>query len=274
MGGNFGKPLPRRGNGNFGLFENAIAPPAVTVVSVSINESIESLTVGDTGTFTTTVTYSDDSTVNSADVPSIVTFSSSDESVLTIDSDGNYVALNVGDLTVTASSSENNSITDEISINITSSTIEIEIGEGGLQAGYSKAAGYGSLISGEFPNGDELNICMVIGIETGISSNLRSVNSLKWSDLDALTMTFTFEDETEVTTNTMYWRGTDSMKFNPRALTGYYSSLEPQLDVYNAVQSRVGQTAKIKITESVSTKDIFKQDKPNFILVNGEIKGE
>ncbi|MCR9868114.1 hypothetical protein, partial [Vibrio parahaemolyticus] len=125
----------------------------------------------------------------------------------------------------------------------------------------SKVAGYGSLISGEFPNGDELNICMVIGIETGISSNLRSVNSLKWSDLDALTMTFTFEDETEVTTNTMYWRGTDSMKFNPRTAIGYYSSLEPQLDVYNAVQSRVGQTAKIKITEPVSTKDIFKLNK-------------
>ncbi|HCH4149599.1 Ig-like domain-containing protein [Vibrio parahaemolyticus] len=232
------------------LYDDGGGGVVINPVSVVINETISSLNVGDTGSLTATVSYSDSSQVNSADTPSVVNWSSSDESKLTIDSYGNYMTLNTGDVTVTAASSENNSITDEIFINITSSTIEIEIGEGGLQTGYSKAAGYGDLISGEFPNGDEINVCMVIGVDTGISSNLRSVNSLKWSDLDALTMTFVFEDETEVTTNTMYWSGTDSMKFNPRATIGYYSSVEPQLDVYNAVQSRVGQTAKVLIAEA------------------------
>ncbi len=252
MSGNFIRPFLRLKNGNFGFVEGVSKPPVsvVTVVRVTIDERIDSLTAGESGQFTATVSYSDTSQTNSADIPSIVKWSSTDESVLTIDSSGNYEALNKGNVTVTATSAEDHSLTDEVFINITSSTIEIEIGEGGLQTGYSKVAGYGDLISGEFPNGDAINVCMVIGIDTGISSNLRSVNSLKWSDLDALTMTFVFEDKTEVTTNTMYWRGTDSMRFNPRAVAGYYSSLEPQLDIYSAVQSRVGQVARVLIAES------------------------
>ncbi len=53
-------------NGNFDLLKGVGAPVSVvTVVGVTINESIESLTVGDSGQLTATVSYSDTSEINS-----------------------------------------------------------------------------------------------------------------------------------------------------------------------------------------------------------------
>ncbi len=88
----------------------------VSPVGVVINETIGSLEVGDSGQLTATVSYNDSSQVNSADTPSVVNWSSSDESKLTIDSDGNFSCLSDGWVDITVSSSEDETITDSISV--------------------------------------------------------------------------------------------------------------------------------------------------------------
>ncbi len=78
------------------LYDDGGGGVVINPVGVVISETISSLNVGDTGSLTATVPYSDSSQVNSADIPSIVSWSSSDESVLTVDISGNYEALNKG----------------------------------------------------------------------------------------------------------------------------------------------------------------------------------
>ncbi|HHC7130662.1 TPA: phage tail protein I [Vibrio parahaemolyticus] len=91
---------------------------AITPVAVSINES-GPLYVSESGQFTATVTYSDSNVISSVDDASIVTFSSNDESILTIDDSGNYTALAAGDVTITATSTEDTAIFDETAITTT-----------------------------------------------------------------------------------------------------------------------------------------------------------
>ncbi len=88
----------------------------VKPVSVSISPLDESLDVGDSGTLQATVTFNDASEVSSIDEPSVVIWTSSDESKLTIDSNGNYVCISDGWVDVTATSSDDESVADVINI--------------------------------------------------------------------------------------------------------------------------------------------------------------
>ncbi|EGU4186729.1 hypothetical protein HWU03_000850 [Vibrio parahaemolyticus] len=78
-------------------FIEPILPNAVTISGVPT-----SVFRGDTGTLSATVTYSDGNSSTTAEDFGIVTWSSSDESILTIDSSGNFTALDAGSVTVTA----------------------------------------------------------------------------------------------------------------------------------------------------------------------------
>ncbi|MCR9537395.1 Ig-like domain-containing protein [Vibrio alginolyticus] len=78
-------------------FIEPILPSTVTISGVPA-----SVFRGDTGTLSATVTYSDGNSSTTAEDSGIVAWSSSDESILTIDSLGNFNALDAGSVTVTA----------------------------------------------------------------------------------------------------------------------------------------------------------------------------
>ncbi len=86
---------------------------AITPVAVSINEH-GPLYVSASGQLIATVTYSNSNVISSADDASIVAWSSSDESILTIDDNGNYTVLAVGDVTIRATSTEDAAIIGEV----------------------------------------------------------------------------------------------------------------------------------------------------------------
>ncbi|EQB7930183.1 hypothetical protein ACYUFO_003513 [Vibrio parahaemolyticus] len=105
------------------LYDDGGGGVVINPVSVVINETISSLNVGDTGSLTATVSYSDSSQVNSADTPSVVNWSSSDAAVLTIDATGNYEAISSGTASVTVQVSSDSSIQTSTSIEVISAKL-------------------------------------------------------------------------------------------------------------------------------------------------------
>ncbi|EOK5954632.1 hypothetical protein ACM6X7_003131 [Vibrio parahaemolyticus] len=105
------------------LYDDGGGGVVINPVSVVINETISSLNVGDTGSLTATVSYSDSSQVNSADTPSVVNWSSSDADVLTIDATGNYEAISSGTASVTVQVSSDSSIQTSTSIEVSSAKL-------------------------------------------------------------------------------------------------------------------------------------------------------
>ncbi|MBS3966751.1 MAG: Ig domain-containing protein, partial [Truepera sp.] len=85
-------------------------PPAVT--SVTINEPDQSVVVGGTFTFTATV-----DAVGGANPA--VTWSSSDETVATVDTNGVVTGVAVGTATITATSVFNSAISDTVTVTVT-----------------------------------------------------------------------------------------------------------------------------------------------------------
>ncbi|TON02935.1 hypothetical protein CGH64_26130, partial [Vibrio parahaemolyticus] len=65
----------------------------VLPISASISGVPSAVFKGDTGTLSATVTYSDGNSATTTEDASIVTWSSSDEAILTIDSSGNFTAI-------------------------------------------------------------------------------------------------------------------------------------------------------------------------------------
>ncbi|EKC5520951.1 Ig domain-containing protein [Vibrio parahaemolyticus] len=273
MSGNFLKPLEVMDNGNFGFITDDSGTPSITVSSVSINETISSLSVGDTGTLTATVTYSDSSTASTADDPGIVTWSSSDESILTIDADGDYTALNVGSVTITAASTDDELINGALSINIDSGyDIEIIIGhhDSSLKlAGFSRTpefSEFGELVSGTFPDGS-----LVIDAHASTSYYLQSADATLWNDYDRVSLAWSFEDGSTFDAKGLPFRD------------GRYELDTGSNKLYDILNERIGQSAKIKVTESkIAAKALSEigkyfnassfNKKPNFILIDGDIK--
>lgn len=106
-----------------------VAPPTgsgssvISPVSVTINETISSLNVGDSGLLTATVYYSDSSQVNSSDAPNVVNWSSSDATVMSIDTTGNYEAVSPGTASVIVQVSSDSSIQTSTSIEVSSAKL-------------------------------------------------------------------------------------------------------------------------------------------------------
>lgn len=92
---------------------HAIVPVFVRSVSLDAPESVEP---GDAGRLVATAVYSNGTSATSTDNPALVTWSSSDESTLTIDEYGNYTAIAFGSVTITATSTEDSVISSSVSV--------------------------------------------------------------------------------------------------------------------------------------------------------------
>jgi len=108
-------------------------PPAVT--SVTINEPDQSVVVGGTFTFTATV-----DAVGGANPA--VTWSSSDETVATVDTNGVVTGVAVGTATITATSVFNSAISDTVTVTVTATplapavnSVNIDQGSGAIELG-------------------------------------------------------------------------------------------------------------------------------------------
>ncbi|MCD1413739.1 Ig-like domain-containing protein [Vibrio parahaemolyticus] len=91
---------PAYGNNVSGNTTFNISP--VVPSSIVVSSFPDTVFSGDTGTLTATVTYVDEHVISTSDNPSVVQWTSSNESILTIDSNGTYTAIAGGDVTVTA----------------------------------------------------------------------------------------------------------------------------------------------------------------------------
>ncbi|EPX4128825.1 Ig-like domain-containing protein [Vibrio alginolyticus] len=91
---------PAYGNNISGDATIDISP--VVPSSIIVSSFPDTVFSGDTGTLTATVTYVDEHVISTSDNPSVVQWTSSNESILTIDSNGVYRAIAGGDVTVTA----------------------------------------------------------------------------------------------------------------------------------------------------------------------------
>ncbi|MGD1455288.1 Ig-like domain-containing protein [Vibrio harveyi] len=92
-------------------------------ISASISNVPSAVFKGDSGTLSATVTYSDGNSITTAEDASIVAWSSSNEAILTVDSSGNFKAIDSGMVTVTAiaTSSEpayGNNISDKVTFSV------------------------------------------------------------------------------------------------------------------------------------------------------------
>ncbi len=267
MSGNFIRPFLRLENGNFGFVEGGAEPPVplVTVVSVTINESIESLTVGDLGTLTATVLYSDDSTVNSADTPSIVNWSSSDGSIVTVDESGNYNVLAAGSVTITATLVEDVDMYDSIILEVVEAIedydrFSIVVGEGYFGGDTLTSVGvflyspdhpeytdtYGEFSSESWPVGEPVvyiyNKSQFIwrrrssDVVTYFSSQAKWP---KWRDWDGMTVTLT--------------HGSDSISQNLTFGNFYIATSEEGISVHEFLSARVGQAVDVVLTKYTPT---------------------
>ncbi|PNP21952.1 hypothetical protein AL471_014345 [Vibrio alginolyticus] len=109
---------PAYGNNISGDATFDISP--VVPLSIVVSSFLDTVFAGDTGTLTATVTYVDDHVISTSDNPSVVHWTSSNESILTIDSNGTYTAIAGGDVTVTALAvSEDETYDDSVCQNIT-----------------------------------------------------------------------------------------------------------------------------------------------------------
>ncbi|MGD1525606.1 Ig-like domain-containing protein [Vibrio harveyi] len=242
----------------------------INPVSVVINETINNLNVGDTGRLTATVSYSDDSQVNSSDTPNVVNWSSSDESILVIDGNGNYTALDVGELTITATSSD-----PEISSSVTLSVSEdfdfiLTLGSRGGTEAFRVGFEMGSFgdIEGSYPDGVNINKCEISSTFAEDPSYYNSdyinlsaeENSAFWNGWLHIYLTFTFDDGAKYQTPEMGGYGSDLYYW-------YRTDMHDLLPFANEMLARVGQTAKVKVLESAATKDNPKPDMPSAILL-------
>ncbi|EHJ9983626.1 phage tail protein I [Vibrio parahaemolyticus] len=91
-----------------------VSREAIAPTAVSISGATAALEPGDSGQLVATVSYNNDTSVSTVDNPAIVTWSSSNESVLTIDENGNYVATAFGSVTITATSTEDSVISSSV----------------------------------------------------------------------------------------------------------------------------------------------------------------
>ncbi|WP_024703781.1 hypothetical protein [Vibrio parahaemolyticus] len=153
---------------------------------------------------------------------------------------------------------ENATIT--ISEAIASDTIEIVIGKNVIDEtktiyGFHSESGTGELVSGEFLLGDAVKALWAGDDGQRGMYFLQETQQLPaWGFAFAVTAEWIFED------NTTYLFPSD-LRWAHSTDAAYYTSTVIDETLNSMLDSRVGQTAKIKITESVSTKDIFKLNK-------------
>ncbi|EQB7928900.1 hypothetical protein ACYUFO_002193 [Vibrio parahaemolyticus] len=266
MSGNFLKPLEVMDNGNFGFITDDSGTPSITVSSVSINEALNLLLLGESGALTATVTYSDSSEVNSVDNPNVVDWNSSDELILTVDSTGVYSAIGLGDVAITSISTEDITIFDSISLTVLSADegwfimTAAEIVSGDVN-GFTASKGAIRPI--------DVNGGTILALEANIASGFIRVTI----NTDAIGVPFS-------TVTIVYQEKTYAIPFT----TGYRYELHDPAQtqtMFDDLQLNVDIESSIKITAVTMTDEEYEQylksrtkdnQKPNFILVDGDIK--
>ncbi|MDG3034180.1 Ig-like domain-containing protein [Vibrio parahaemolyticus] len=231
--------------------DEAPPPPPITVSTVTINETIGSLIVGDSGSLTATVKYSDNTEINSADNPSVVNWSSSNESALTIDESGSYSAVDVGNSIVTVTSIESAEVSDSVLIFITESfDFEVEIGNEGVSYGYSSGS-FGRLVSGEFPDGSDIQFIRFVDADTPLYGvALYSSMGSYWNGLDAIRLNIHFDDGTSTVSDKLIITQVSSSPPLYR-----YQSL-PEIDpTLSEVKLRVSEVAGFNVIAETASAD-------------------
>lgn len=253
MSGNFVRPFLRLGNGNFGFVDGTSAsPPPMTIVSVTINESIESLTIGNSGSLTATVTYSDSSLINSADNASVVSWGSSDSSVIAIDDSGNYTVISAGNATITATSTEDTSIFDEVLVSPATNDADIVLKVGYHEEstsykvyGYRQSSSTGEIISGSYPSASAIKNAYVRDATYGMVLESASSGEL-WNDWSYITAKWKFENGTEHT-----YAGRLLMSQE----VGFYNSSVIDDDLLALAASNIDKTAELTLSLAETPSD-------------------
>ncbi|EHR5319948.1 phage tail protein I [Vibrio parahaemolyticus] len=235
---------------------------AVVPVSVAISGIPESLAPGDTGRLTATVSYNDSTSSNSLDEPSVVSWLSSDESIITVDANGNYSAVASGSVIITATSTEDADISDSVALESIEDyeRFSIVVGEGYFGSDSLTSVGvflyspehpdykdtYGEFSSGSWPSGEPIEL---IGEKAQFIWRRRSSDVIayfsahskwpKWRDWDGVTITLTHESESI----------SQSLTFG-----NYYIKISDEgIPVHDFLTARIGQTVDVELSEYVAT---------------------
>ncbi|AYO07254.1 phage tail protein I [Vibrio parahaemolyticus] len=235
---------------------------AVVPVSVAISGIPESLAPGDAGRLTATVSYNDSTSTSSLDEPSVVSWLSSDESIITVDANGNYSAVASGSVTITATSTEDADINDSATLESIEDyeRFSIVVGEGYFGGDSLTSVGvflyspehpdytdtYGEFSSESWPVGEPVES---IGEKAQFIWRRRSSDVIayfsshakwpKWRDWDGVTITLTHESESI----------SQSLTFG-----NYYIKISDEgIPVHDFLTARIGQTVDVELSEYVAT---------------------
>ncbi|EOG1476790.1 phage tail protein I [Vibrio parahaemolyticus] len=235
---------------------------AVVPVSVVISGIPESLAPGDAGRLTAAVLYNDSTSASSLDEPSVVSWLSSEESIITVDANGNYSAVASGSVTITATSTEDADISDSVTLESIEDyeRFSIVVGEGYFGGDSLTSVGvflyspdhpeytdtYGEFSSESWPAGEPVeyiyNKSQFIwrrrssDVVTYFSSQAKWP---KWRDWDGVTITLTHESESI----------SQSLTFG-----NYYIKISDEgIPVHDFLTARIGQTVDVELSEYVAT---------------------
>lgn len=235
------------------------SPPVLNPISLSVSPKPTNAVIGDTVQFIATVTYDDASTVDSIDDNTLVSFSSSDPVVASIDATtGNSEALAAGDATIHAELKSDTSIFDDVDLTVSEvptnlNEFSIVVGE---RAGSRPLYGVDLTISDDFigsfssdswdsdENATKAKLAARTYSTTGDNEvAFYSSNKSQWSGWAGMTITFT-DDNREI-----------DLTFDS-PLSGQYSNRNDSeaTSILNYLSDKVGETLNIKLSESTLIK--------------------
>ncbi|WP_050498044.1 phage tail protein I [Vibrio parahaemolyticus] len=237
---------------------------ALAPVSIVISGMPEFLAPGDVGQLVATVSYNDGTSANSLDEPSVVEWSSSDETIISIDDAGNYSALASGSVTITATSTEDAGISGSVVLESIEDyeRFSITVGEGYYGGDVLTSVGvfeyspvhpeykdtYGEFSSHSWPSGEPI---VTINRKSEFIWRRRSADVVvyfssqakwpKWRDWSGMTVTFTHESDI-ISQNLTFGN--------------YYTALnEEGIPVHEFLTARVGQVVDVELTRYEPTAD-------------------
>lgn len=222
-------------------------------MSVVMDDAVGEVVVGDEGQWSATLTYSDDSTVTSAEDATAFTWRSSDEAVMGVDDDGGYTALAQGAATITVTATQTPTLSDSVDVTVTAADVdydfEMVIGNKKLSSNSTHYMGVATSLDcgeteGVFPSGSAISHCCTIlpSSADGYQFIFRAEDGSRWAGAGAVTLTFGFEDESSLTTPLIPLNASE---------TGYYLSDETtdySADYYYVMYDHVGEICRVKVT--------------------------
>ncbi len=217
-----------------------VLPEYVTVLTTVP----ETVVIGETGQAIASVHYNNDVNKRSDDHPEIVSWSSSDESLLTIDDDGNYEALAAGDVTITATSTELGTLSSSRAITIdTAYDFIMTIGKPDSADYYGFSAdNYGAVDSNRWGDSDTAQIKTLISRTSDPYFMFRSTEMIEWKDYANVTLRFFNESESVETTVS------GEFLFSDEAPQYEWSDEQPE--VYTFLKNNDGSDVYVKIIDS------------------------